>query len=635
MKSTKTKLVALLLALLLAIPMIPVTMTSAQSSKTGKEVITYFANWYLDTKPAANGAEVAGIPWDKVTYINHAFWAVAPGDGSTETSFERRDNKSSARTNFKIVSTDPKSDYEDQTPSAIDPSMPRNHFAEYAEYSKKYPDVNIMISVGGWTKCGYFSEMAYTKEGRQSFVKSCLDLMEKYPWIDGIDIDWEYPGGTGGGERAGAEGDEGCPIFGTVDEDKANFAALLKDFREAFDTKYGVGVKKLTSCASCSTGWTLPCQDWAAAAPYLDLINIMTYDMVGSWDGVTGHASNMRGVKGAVEYFKALGISTSKITIGTPLYSTGFKMTSIDKSKIVGAPIEDVYINGDELTQELMNTFESQAVSGFTTNRDGVRVTMGSAFNNGGTGWHYAYDSAMDSSYLYNDNPKSKYYKYYLSYESPLSLQAKIDYIMSEGLSGIIIWECSEDATDFPMITQLSSNLLLPKAVAKVYDTNGNPVKNAFVGMTLADGTTRKVFAKENGDMAISEIISYNGAQYYCEDTGSISVDKIITYDGSKYYASESGKLAASGMITCNGSKYYIGKNGKIVTAKMFFVGDKTYYATETGKLATSMLITYSNNKFYVDNTGAVVKGKWVTVGNRKYYCSKTTGQITATKKVK
>ncbi|MGM9548358.1 MAG: hypothetical protein ACI3V5_00725 [Faecousia sp.] len=40
-----------------------------------KEVIVYFANWYLDTKTAEEGAEVCSIPWDKVTCINHAFWA--------------------------------------------------------------------------------------------------------------------------------------------------------------------------------------------------------------------------------------------------------------------------------------------------------------------------------------------------------------------------------------------------------------------------------------------------------------------------------------------------------------------------------------------------------------------------------
>lgn len=38
--------------------------------------------------------------------------------------------------------------------------------------------------------------MAYTPEGRTSFVESCLDILEEYPWVDGFDIDWEYFGGS-------------------------------------------------------------------------------------------------------------------------------------------------------------------------------------------------------------------------------------------------------------------------------------------------------------------------------------------------------------------------------------------------------------------------------------------------------
>ena len=58
-------------------------------SKSSKQVVVYFANWYLDGKDAMDGGEVASIPWDSVTYVNHAFWAVSPADGTTETSFER------------------------------------------------------------------------------------------------------------------------------------------------------------------------------------------------------------------------------------------------------------------------------------------------------------------------------------------------------------------------------------------------------------------------------------------------------------------------------------------------------------------------------------------------------------------
>lgn len=43
--------------------------------------------------------------------------------------------------------------------------------------------------------------MAYTPEGRTSFVESCLDILEEYPWVDGFDIDWEYFGGSKDGAR--------------------------------------------------------------------------------------------------------------------------------------------------------------------------------------------------------------------------------------------------------------------------------------------------------------------------------------------------------------------------------------------------------------------------------------------------
>lgn len=131
----------------------------------GKQVVIYFANWNLGNSAADASGEVGNIPWDKVTYVNHAFWAVAPADGSTETSFVRRDSGEGARTEFAIVSTDPYKDYQNTGKSAINPELEKNHFAQYAAYSELYPDVNIMISVGGWGACGYFSEMAYTKEG--------------------------------------------------------------------------------------------------------------------------------------------------------------------------------------------------------------------------------------------------------------------------------------------------------------------------------------------------------------------------------------------------------------------------------------------------------------------------------------
>lgn len=426
-----------------------------------RQVVVYFANWYLETKTAEQGAEVCSIPWDSVTYVNHAFWEVRPDDGTTETSFARRDAGEAPRTKFRIASTQPKADFEDDTPSEMAEGLPRNHFAQYAAYAERYPDVNILISIGGWTRCGYLSEMAYTPEGRASFVESCMETLAAYPWLDGFDIDWEYFGGSKDGERLPEDdNDQGCPIWGTVEEDSENFALLAQALRQAMDEAYGPGVKKLTACASASGGWTLPCQNWKLVSPYMDLINVMTYDLAGLWDKVTGHASKPQDIRSAITVM-TLGykVEPEKLCIGSPMYATDFQMTKAPTGSPVGVPIETTAPAEGEIDQEMLRAWEREAVSGYEINWVEGRPELGESFDQGGTGWHCAYDKT-GGPYMYNDDESSPYYLWYLSYENALSLQEKLDFIRSQGLAGIIVWECSEDTLDHSMIRQMAQNLL-------------------------------------------------------------------------------------------------------------------------------------------------------------------------------
>ena len=433
------------------------------SMKESKEVIVYFPNWNLNNKSAEQSGEVAGIPWGSVTFINHAFFRVEIADGTKESTFEWRAAGNEPRTKFCVASTDPYADFEDSTPSSIDPNMQRNHFAEYAVYSEKYPDVNIMISVGGWTDCGYFSEMAYTEEGRTSFIDSCMELMKEYPFIDGIDLDWEYPGGSNSGERLPeGEGDEGCPIWGGKKEDTENFAKLCQGLREAMDENFGKGTKLLTACSSASTGWTLPNQNWQIAEPYLDYINAMTYDMAGAWDGITGHCTSLTAVKGIYNYFATREIPLEKVNMGTIMSATCFYIKDdLNLSHLVGVPIDtSKTFPGGLVTMDQLKKFESQAVSGYKVEYDKEgRAIKGEEFDKGGVGWHFYFDEKAGASYMVNDDPESEYYKWYLSYESPLSLQAKLDFAHKYKMAGIIVWEVSQDDAGYPMIHQMDENL--------------------------------------------------------------------------------------------------------------------------------------------------------------------------------
>ena len=379
----------------------------AETKKEEPGVTVYFPNWniYSDSRQDVNG-----LPWDRIDCVNHAFWEVIPQDGG-----------------FAIVSTDPWAD--------TDPENPVAHFAQYAECAEKYPDKQILISIGGWTDSGHFSEMALTKESRGSFIQSCLDTLDAYPFLSGLDIDWEYPGVEREPED---ESDEGCPVVG---DDWTNYTLMLKELREALDEHFGEGKKILTVCAGASVGWSLSKQDYASLHPYVDKINLMTYDMAGSWEENTGHHTALLGevsADTAVKYLLEQGVPAEKITIGSPLYSHGWKMREAAE-ETVGAPADAI----DDMTWHDIMAIEQAAVP------------------EGTPGWHKGYDAEKGAAWLWNDNPEAPEYLDFITYESTESLAAKLDYIKANGLGGLIIWEVHGDSidNDWPMITQMHKGL--------------------------------------------------------------------------------------------------------------------------------------------------------------------------------
>ena len=265
--------------------------------------------------------------------------------------------------------------------------------------------------------------MALTKESRGSFIQSCLDTLDAYPFLSGLDIDWEYPGVEREPED---ESDEGCPVVG---DDWTNYTLMLKELREALDEHFGEGKKILTVCAGASGGWSLSKQDYASLHPYVDKINLMTYDMAGSWEENTGHHTALLGevsADTAVKYLLEQGVPAEKITIGSPLYSHGWKMREAAE-ETVGA----------------LMAIEQAAVP------------------EGTPGWHKGYDAEKGAAWLWNDNPEAPEYLDFITYESTESLAAKLDYIKANGLGGLIIWEVHGDSidNDWPMITQMHKGL--------------------------------------------------------------------------------------------------------------------------------------------------------------------------------
>lgn len=57
-----------------------------------------------------------------------------------------------------------------------------------------------------------------------------------------------------------------------------------------------------------------------------------------------------------------------------------------------------------------MREFEAQAVSGYFIEWTDGKPSFGETFDNGGVGWHYAYDKSGRGNFIYNDDPESEYY---------------------------------------------------------------------------------------------------------------------------------------------------------------------------------------------------------------------------------
>lgn len=170
---------------------------------------------------------------------------------------------------------------------------------------ESHPGLKVLLSIGGWGS-GRFSEMAADEALRASFSKDCARLCRNLN-LDGIDIDWEYPGK---GEAAG---------ISYSPDDKDHFTLLMRDIRKA------IGAGKLLTLAGCCDPQYI---DFQSVIPYVDFVNLMTYDMNEPEDSFhcALFPSEHTGAWTAdvsVKAHLAAGVPADKLVVGVPFYGKG------------------------------------------------------------------------------------------------------------------------------------------------------------------------------------------------------------------------------------------------------------------------------------------------------------------------
>ncbi|KAL5528009.1 hypothetical protein ACEPAF_7145 [Sanghuangporus sanghuang] len=379
------------------------------SSGDGAEVemvaSTWFAGWH------AQNFTLDDVSWDKYTHLTYA---------------------------FKVSTEDPS-----------DVTLPDEDATLLPQFVAKahQNDVKALLSLGGWGGSLYFSTNVGDETNRTKFVNAVTQLVDQYQ-LDGIDFDWEYPGRQG----------IGCNAISP--NDTANFLTFLQELRNT------------TSCSSTLLTAAVsltpfadeneePLADVTEFAKVLDYIEIMNYDVWGSWSTAAGpnaplndtcaSEENQQGsAVSAVAAWTAAGMPVSQIVLGVPGYGHSFAVNStsaFNGSELAAYPP----FNASEFpVGDAWDDAPGLDVCGNEENQGGIQdfwnlVGSGMLLENGtaAPGVPYRFDVCSETEYIYNVTSNVL-----ISYDGPNAFAAKGEFIKNMGLRGFSIWEAGGDSKD-------------------------------------------------------------------------------------------------------------------------------------------------------------------------------------------
>ncbi len=285
------------------------------------------------------------------------------------------------------------------------------------ELKAKNPDIKILISIGGWTWSKHFSDAVLTDTSTKNFATSGVAIVSKYN-LDGIDIDWEFPGMVGDSNSYRPE-------------DKQHYTRLFKDLRQGLDSLKKITRKQyfVTTAVGASQQF-IEHTEMDKAQQYLDFVNIMSYDFTDGTDTMAIHHTNLYASTNdstkhsadiAVRLFMAAGVPANKLVIGIAFYGRAMQMRTDKNHGLNEKRVKPVPLGG------------------FTYIHDSLVNKRG---------YIRYWDSMAHAPYLFNEERKI-----FITYDDEESVKDKCDYAKKHKLAGVMFWEYFGDRKEYLLKT--------------------------------------------------------------------------------------------------------------------------------------------------------------------------------------
>ena len=414
--------------------------SAAHGDDGNQKLVGYFIEWgiyaraYLVKNVATSGSAM------KLTHINYAFSNAVP-DANQQVKCQLFDEWADYQKPWSAAES-----VDGQAVSWPNPVL--GNFQQLKALKALYPNLKVLISVGGWTGSKYFSDAALTPASRAAFVQSCIDLfirgnLPNPGWggmggsgaaagiFDGIDLDWEWPG---------SEGNTGNIVR---PEDKQNFTALVEEFRKQLDS-YGQETGKhylLTAFLPAAPAKIDAGFEVDKLFDDFDFATIQGYDLHGAWEALTNHQSNLLtsdkdpanpafSVNDTVMAYLKRGAPAGKLVVGVPFYGRGWANV-VPRNKGLYQPAGGAAPGTWEAGAEDYKVLKEKLASG---------------------GYNLYWDGKARAAWLFNGNS-------FWTFDDPKVMKDKAHYVLKLSLGGVMFWELSGDTPDGELVNTLHKAL--------------------------------------------------------------------------------------------------------------------------------------------------------------------------------